>query len=161
MTRKSPWWAALVLCLPFYAQAKEAEYVAGDPELHARVMSVSEELRCLVCQGQSLADSNSEFAVDMREYIQEMMEQGMSDREVIDFMVERYGDYVRYRPPFKSTTVVLWFGPILLLAIGIGVLYFNILRRKKVIAETPLSEEEQRRARALLEDKDKSEDDRA
>ncbi len=143
-------WFAVVLCLPLGIQAKEAEYVAGNPEMHERVMDVSAELRCLVCQGQSLADSNSEFAVDMREYIQEMIEKGMSDREVVDFMVERYGDYVRYRPPFNSMTVMLWFGPLLLLGIGVGVLYYNVLRRKKTIAEIPLTEEEQRRATALL-----------
>ncbi len=159
MIRRSLWFSTL-LCLSLTLQAKEAEYVAGDPEMHNRVMDVSAELRCLVCQGQSLADSNSEFAVDMREYIQEMIEKGMSNREVVDFMVERYGDYVRYRPPFKSTTVLLWFGPLLLLGIGIGVLYYNILRRKKVIAETPLSEEEQRRAAALLK-RDESGDSQA
>ena len=147
-------------CLPWAVHAKEAEFVGGDPELHHRVMEVAGELRCLVCQGQSLADSHSEFAIDMREYIQEMMEQGMTNREVVDFMVERYGDYVRYRPPFKSTTVLLWFGPLLLLGIGIAVLYYNILRRKKVIAETPLTQEEQRRAEALLK-KDEAEDRQA
>ncbi len=159
MIRRILWLTAL-LWLPLGVQAKEAEYVSGNPEMHDRVMDVSGELRCLVCQGQSLADSHSEFAVDMREYIQEMIEKGMTNREVVDFMVERYGDYVRYRPPFKSTTVLLWFGPLLLLGIGVAVLYFNILRRKKVITETPLSKEEQRRAEALLK-KDESGDSQA
>ena len=143
-------WMAVLLSLPFSLQAKEAEYTAGSPEVHDRVMAISAELRCLVCQGQSLADSNAEFAVDMRDYIQEMVEGGMSNREVVEFMVERYGDYVRYRPPFNATTMLLWFGPFLLLGTGIAVLYINILRRKKVIADTPLSEEEHRRAEALL-----------
>ncbi|ALP54646.1 hypothetical protein Tel_16630 [Candidatus Tenderia electrophaga] len=132
------------------AQADEAEYTSGDPVMHNRVMGVSEELRCLVCQGQSLADSNSEFAVDMRQQIQELMEEGMTDREVVEFMVERYGDYVRYRPPLKSTTVLLWFGPALLLGLGIGILYFNVLRRKKQIQDVPLSAEDQRRAAEML-----------
>jgi cytochrome c-type biogenesis protein CcmH len=144
------------LCLPFIwssqGQAKEAEYTSGDPEIHNRVMSVSEELRCLVCQGQSLADSNSDFAKDMRVQIQEMMEEGMSDRQVVDFMVERYGDYVRYRPPFKATTVLLWFGPFILLGIGVAVLYSNVLRRRKQIEEIPLTEEEHRRAAELLKE---------
>ena len=143
---------AALLCLPLFAQAKEAEYVSGTPEIHARVMGVSEELRCLVCQGQSLADSNSEFAVDMRTQIQEMMESGMSNREVVDFMVVRYGDYVRYRPPFKASTVLLWFGPFILLGIGVAVLYTNVLRRRKQIEEVPLTEEEQRRAAELLKE---------
>lgn len=141
-----------LLCLPLWAQAKEAEYASGDPEIHARVMGVSEELRCLVCQGQSLADSNSDFAKDMRTQIQEMMEEGMNDRQVVDFMVERYGDYVRYRPPFKATTVLLWFGPFILLGIGIAVLYINVLRRRKQIEEVPLTEQEHRRAAELLEE---------
>lgn len=141
-----------LLCLPFVAQAKEAEYTSGDPEIHARVMGVAAELRCLVCQGQSLADSNSDFAKDMRVQIQEMMEGGMSDRQAVDFMVERYGDYVRYRPPFKATTMLLWFGPFILLAVGVAVLYTNVLRRRKQIDETPLTEEEHRRAAELLKE---------
>lgn len=141
-----------LLCLPlsYQAQAKEAEYTTGAPEIHGRVMGVSEELRCLVCQGQSLADSNSEFAVDMRAQIQEMMEDGMNDRQVVDFMVERYGDYVRYRPPFNATTMLLWFGPFILLGVGIALLYTNVLRRRKQIDETPLTEEQHRRAAELL-----------
>ncbi len=143
-----------LLCLPLMGpslgQAKEAEYIGGSPEMQARVMSVSEELRCLVCQGQSLGDSNSEFAIDMRAQILEMMEGGMSERQVVDFMVERYGDYVRYRPPLKASTILLWFGPFLLLIIGGGILYFNVLRRRKQIVDTPLSEKDHRRAEALL-----------
>ena len=141
---------AVLLCLPFFTQAKEAEYASGDPEIHARVMGVSEELRCLVCQGQSLADSNSEFAVDMRTQIQEMMEGGMNDRQVVDFMVQRYGDYVRYRPPFTAVTALLWFGPLLLLAVGVATLYINVWRRKVRIDERPLSEEDRQRALELL-----------
>lgn len=141
---------ALLVTVAWTVQAEEAEYMGGDPVMHNRVMGVSAELRCLVCQGQSLADSNSDFARDMRQQIQELMEDGMSDRQVVDFMVERYGDYIRYRPPLKSTTVLLWFGPALLLALGIGVLYLNVLRRKKQIQDTPLSAADQRRAAELL-----------
>ncbi len=138
------------LCCSFAVQAKDAELIGGSAEMQTRVMAVSAELRCLVCQGQSLADSNSDFAKDMREQILEMMENGRSDREVVDFMVDRYGDYVRYRPPFKATTFALWFGPFLLLAVGIAVLYYNVLSRRKQIQEVPLTEEERRRAEALL-----------
>jgi len=145
-----------LLCLPFslpsLVQAKVAEYTSGDPEIHGRVMSVSEELRCLVCQGQSLADSNSDFAKDMRAQIQEMMEGGMNDRQVVDFMVQRYGDYVRYRPPFKATTLLLWFGPFILLGVGVAVLYTNVLRRRKQIKEIPLTDDEHRRAAELLKE---------
>lgn len=153
--------AAIALSLPFASavQAKEAEYIGGSPEMQNRVMSISEELRCLVCQGQSLADSNSEFAVDMRDQIRELMVDGMSNREVIDFMVERYGDYVRYRPPLNATTVALWFGPFLLLGVGIIALYSNVLRRKKAIQQTdaPLSAEEHNRAAELLRGNDSGE----
>jgi cytochrome c-type biogenesis protein CcmH len=142
---------ALCCCLPLWGQAKEAEYANGDPVMHQRVMEISAELRCLVCQGQSLADSHADFAIDMRNQIQEMMEAGKSNREVIDFLVERYGDYIRYRPPFNATTALLWFGPFVLLLIGVGVLYFNVLQRKKQIKDQPLSEDEQRRAEALLQ----------
>lgn len=148
------------LCLPFIvlppAQAKEAEYIGGDPEMQARVMRISAELRCLVCQGQSLADSNADFAKDMRSKVRNLMAQGMSDREVIDFMTERYGDTIRYRPPFKSTTVLLWFGPFILLGLGIAVLYFNLYRRRKQVEDVPLTEEEHRRAEALLRGESKA-----
>ena len=132
------------------AHGKEAEYVGGNPEMYERVMNVSKELRCLVCQGQSLADSNAEFAVDMRTQIQELMETGMTNRQVVDFMVQRYGDYVRYRPPFTATTALLWFGPLLLLAIGVATLYINVWRRKARIDDQPLSEEDRQRALELL-----------
>jgi len=143
---------SVLLCLPFMVNAKEAESVIADPVLHERVMSVSAELRCLVCQGQSLADSHSEFAVDMRQQIHDMMADGMTNREVVDFMVQRYGDTVRYRPPFNAVTVLLWFGPFILLAAGVGVLYFNIARRRKQVVETPLSDGDRRQAEALLKD---------
>lgn len=142
---------AALCCLPLLGQAKEAEYANGDPLINQRVMDVSAELRCLVCQGQSLADSHSEFAVDMRNQIQEMMEDGRSNREVINFLVERYGETIRYRPSLNATTMLLWFGPALLLLTGIGVLYFNVLRRKKQIKDQPLSVEDQHRAEALLQ----------
>lgn len=146
------WLIAVVLSVgALNVHAKEAEYVGGDLEMYERVMHVSGELRCLVCQGQSLADSNADFAVDMRTQIQELMESGMSNREVVDFMVQRYGDYVRYRPPFTATTALLWFGPLLLLGIGVATLFFNVSRRKVQIDEQPLSEEDHRRAMELLE----------
>lgn len=140
-----------LLCLTATAQAGEAEFTHGDPELHARVMDVSVDLRCLVCQGQSLADSNSEFAVDMRDQIKDLMvEDGMSNSEVLNFMMERYGEYVLYKPPLSGKTLLLWFGPILLLLIGVGTLYFNIYMRKKQISDTPLSEEDHLRATEML-----------
>lgn len=144
--------AAALTLLPMLVTAKEAEPTDGDPALQARVMHLSAELRCLVCQGQTLAESNADFAQDMRREIRSKMESGMSDSQVVDYLVQRYGDYIRYRPALTSMTALLWFGPALLLALGIGILYFNLWQRKKRIQEQPLSDEERRRAEALLRD---------
>lgn len=130
--------------------AKEAAPLAEDPRLEARLQALAKELRCLVCQNESLADSNAELARDLRREIREMMRQGRSDREVVDFLVARYGDFVLYRPPVKSTTLPLWAGPFVLLAIGLGVLAVVVRRRRLQAHEPPLSEEEARKAEALL-----------
>lgn len=103
--------------------ADEAKPMAADPVLEARMMAMAEELRCLVCQNQSLADSHSGLAIDLRQEMREMMAKGKSDKEVMDFMVARYGDFVRYRPPFKVNTAFLWMGPFVLLLIALFVLY--------------------------------------
>jgi len=132
------------------AFAKEAVPVAADPVAEARLMHLSSELRCLVCQNQTIADSNAELAVDLRNEIREKIQTGMSDVEIKDFMVARYGDFVLYRPPVKNTTLVLWVGPFLLLAVGGGILVFNLRRRRKQAAEPELSRDEQSMAESLL-----------
>jgi len=132
------------------AFAKEAVPVAADPVAEARLMHLSSELRCLVCQNQTIADSNAELAVDLRNEIREKIQTGMSDAEIKDFMVARYGDFVLYRPPVKNTTLVLWVGPFLLLAVGGGILVFNLRRRRKQAAEPELSRDEQSMAESLL-----------
>src|SRR3954466_431322 len=91
------------------AWAAEAAPAAADPELEKRVNAISEELRCLVCQNQTLADSHAELAIDLKNQVREKVKQGMSERDIVDYMVERYGDFVLYRPPLKATTVLLWF----------------------------------------------------
>ncbi len=120
-------------------------------DLEKRVMDLSSELRCLVCQNQTLADSNAPLAVDLRNTVREQLARGASEREVIDFMTARYGDFVLYRPPFKGTTILLWLGPFLLLAFGI----FLFLRkvRKKGAEQHPLSDEDRERAARLLAEK--------
>jgi cytochrome c-type biogenesis protein CcmH len=128
------------LCLPALAQ---------DPDVEKRVAALAVELRCLVCQNQTLADSNAPLAVDLRNQIREQMKAGASDREIMDFMVARYGDFVLYRPPLKATTVALWAGPFLLLAFGAWLLLRRIARRPA--AEAELSEAERARAAKLLE----------
>ena len=131
------------------AVAKEAAPAAADPALEQRVMTLAAELRCLVCQNQTLADSNAPLAEDLRNQVREKMRRGASDSEIVDYMVARYGDFVLYRPPFKLTTVLLWFGPLLLLAAGFVVLLRRILRRRP--AQDPeMTASERKRAAELL-----------
>ena len=120
----------------------------GNSELDRRVASLAHELRCLVCQNQTLADSNAPLAVDLRNHIREQLEAGKSERDVIDFMVARYGDFVLYRPPFKASTAALWLGPFLLLALGAW-LFLRIVRRKP--EDQVLSRADRERAAKLLE----------
>ena len=125
------WATALLLAgLLATAQAKDAPDVAGDPVLEARVMALGAELRCLVCQNQTIADSHAELAVDLRGQIREMIAKGQSDGQIMDYMTERYGDFVLYRPPFKATTLLLWAGPAVLLLVAVGLL-INVLRRRQ------------------------------
>jgi cytochrome c-type biogenesis protein CcmH len=120
-----------------------------DPALEKRVAGLAHELRCLVCQNQTLAESNAPLAVDLRNQIREQLQAGASEQDVIDFMVARYGDFVLYRPPFKATTLALWLGPFLLLALGIAVLVRRLLRRR--VPGAQLSDAERARAARLLE----------
>jgi cytochrome c-type biogenesis protein CcmH len=129
--------------------AKEAAPAAADPVLEKRVMALAEELRCLVCQNQTLAESNAPLAEDLRNQLRERMREGKSDREVVDFLVERYGDFVLYRPPLKATTVLLWFGPLLLLAAGFAVLLRRVQRRRSAV-ESGVNEADRKRAAELL-----------
>jgi cytochrome c-type biogenesis protein CcmH len=124
--------------------------MADDPELEKRVLKLSQELRCLVCQNETLADSRADLAVDLRNQVREQMRAGKSDQEIIAFLTERYGDFVLYRPPVKPTTYLLWFGPFLLLLGAFLFLFRYLKQRREMIAESPLSEEERRRASELL-----------
>jgi cytochrome c-type biogenesis protein CcmH len=146
--------AVLALLLPMLASAREAPPAADDPVIEQRMLKVAEELRCLVCQNQTIADSHADLAVDLRKRIVEMMRQGKSDREVIDFMVERYGDFVLYRPRFSGKTLLLWLGPALLAVGGLVVLVVTRRRVHSRIEDRELSDEERQRARSLLEGKD-------
>ncbi len=141
----------LAIILPGVVLAREAAPMAADIAIEKRMVAISEDLRCLVCQNESLAGSHAELAQDLRREIRKMIGEGKSDQEILDFMVARYGDFVRYRPPVKPTTWLLWGGPFLLLLGGIGGLVV-FLRRRTQDAPTPgLSEEERRRADALLQ----------
>jgi cytochrome c-type biogenesis protein CcmH len=117
------------------ATAKEALPESSDPVLEARMVSIASELRCLVCQNQTIADSHADLAVDLRQQVREQLRAGRSDREIIDYMTARYGDFVLYRPPFKATTALLWLGPALMLVFGAGVLVVVLKRRSMLSAD--------------------------
>jgi len=124
----------LALCAA-QATAKEAAPEAADPALEARMTRITAELRCLVCQNQTIADSNAGLAVDLRRETRAMLRQGKSDAEIIAYMTARYGDFVLYRPPLKSTTALLWFGPAAMLLLGGAVLIFVLRRRTRLAAD--------------------------
>ena len=134
------------------AGAREAAPLAEDEAVEKRLVAISEELRCLVCQNESLSGSRAELAVDLRRQIREQIKAGKSDSDILEYMVARYGDFVRYRPPLKLTTILLWFGPFLLLAAGSVALVLYLLRRRRTPADASLSIEEQARIAALLGD---------
>ena len=131
------------------AWAAEAPPAADDPALEKRVSELAAELRCLVCQNQSLADSNAPLAVDLRNQIRERMQQGESEGQIVDFMVARYGEFVLYRPPMKAATLVLWFGPALLVAAGLYLLFAHV-RRRRTAGAAELSAADRERAARLL-----------
>jgi cytochrome c-type biogenesis protein CcmH len=134
---------------PAPAAGRQAAPLAADPVLEERMLRLSEELRCLVCQNQTIADSHAGLAEDLKQQIREQIAAGRSDAEVLDYMVERYGDFVLYRPPVKMTTVLLWAGPFLLLAIG-AVTFAVVVRKRRPHAPAPFDEAEHQRARVLL-----------
>jgi cytochrome c-type biogenesis protein CcmH len=126
---------AAVLALPCTVRAKEAPPAAADPVLEARVQRIAAELRCLVCQNQTIADSNADLAQDLRRQVREMIARGQTDAQIIDFMTARYGDFVLYRPPLRASTALLWFGPAALLIGGVIVLVIVLRRRSRMAPE--------------------------
>ncbi len=134
----------------FTADAREAIPVGQDPAIEQRMMKLSEELRCLVCQNQTLADSQADLAADLRQEIRELMQKGQTDEQVKRYLVARYGDFVLYRPPLKWVTWLLWFGPALLMVAGLAALYGVLLRRRRLAADEPLTADQEKRALALL-----------
>lgn len=150
---KRGWLAVFLLCwlsLPAWsAEQQNTVFTFTDPQQEARFQQLTQELRCLVCQNQSLADSHADLAGDLRREVYELLQQGKTDQEIIDFMVERYGDFVRFRPPINFKTFALWFGPAIIVALG-GYFLIRNLRRGKQASVPELSEEERQRISALL-----------
>jgi len=141
----------LGLFLAVSVLAKEAPPASADPALEHRLVVLTEQLRCLVCQNQSIADSHAELAIDLKNQVREKLRQGESDEKIMEYMVARYGDFVLYRPPVKATTFPLWFGPFALLLAALAGLFYYIVRRRHAPPPQPLSEVEQARVRSLLD----------
>ena len=140
----------IVASLPGFAQAREAQPASADPALEERVMNLSRELRCLVCQNETLADSRADLAEDLRNQIREQMKAGKSDKEIVAYLTQRYGKFILYNPPIDPTTYLLWFGPFVLLLAGLFVLFRYLKQRRELITDQPLSGDERRRAETLL-----------
>jgi cytochrome c-type biogenesis protein CcmH len=139
----------VLISLAAAALAKEAKPVE-DPQIEQRMQALTQQLRCLVCQNETLADSRADLAEDLRKEIREQMKAGKSDQEIIAFLTQRYGDFVLYKPPVKATTYLLWFGPFVLLLGGTLVLYRYLKHRREIIQEQPLTAAEHKRAEELL-----------
>jgi len=139
----------VLISLTAPALAIEAKPVE-DPQIEQRMQALTQQLRCLVCQNETLADSRADLAEDLRKEIREQMKAGKSDQEIIAFLTQRYGDFVLYKPPVKATTYLLWFGPFVLLLGGTLLLYRYLKHRREIIQDQPLTAAEHKRAEELL-----------
>jgi len=139
-----------VLLSLFGATLAEDAQPNEDPKIEQRMKTLTEQLRCMVCQNETLDASRADLAENLRKEIREQIQAGKSDQEIIAFLTQRYGDYVLYNPPVKKTTYLLWFGPFVLLIGGTAVLYRYVRKRREMIKETPLSAEERKRAEEIL-----------
>jgi cytochrome c-type biogenesis protein CcmH len=144
------WLMLMVLFVAGPAWAGDARPLGDDPAVEARLKQLAVELRCLVCQNQTLADSNAPLAEDLRREVREMIVKNMSDKDIIDFLVSRYGDFVLYRPPLKTSTTLLWAGPFVLLAAGLVGLAVALRRRGRKVEQAGITDEEHRRVEQLL-----------
>ena len=133
------------------ATPHQAPSTFADPVLEARVLAIAEELRCLVCQNETIAASHADLAIDLRKQIRTKLTEGQSQAQILDFMAERYGDFVLYRPRLKASTVMLWAGPFALLLVAFTALAMNIRRRRQSVVKTELTPAEIERARRLLD----------
>lgn len=136
-----------------FAQSNTASPVSDNPALEKRVLEISNELRCLVCQNQTIADSNADLAVDLKNQVRKQLSEGRSKEEILKYMTERYGDFVLYKPPLNATTVLLWIGPFLLMLLGLVLLIHQIKQRKQALSQETFSAQDIERARQLLDRK--------
>lgn len=145
-------WQMLLLCvfIILTGAGKAAVQQGQDLVVEQRLADIATELRCLVCQNESIAGSRADLAVDLRRQIREQIAAGESDQEILTYMVDRYGDFVRYRPPLKASTLLLWFGPAILLVASVLTLIIYLRRRSQRISRIPLSEQDMQQAKTLL-----------
>jgi cytochrome c-type biogenesis protein CcmH len=146
----------VVLTLAIFSpivRADQAQPLGDDPEVEKRLAKLSQELRCLVCQNETLADSRADLAEDLRREIRTQIKAGKSDKEIIDFLTQRYGEFVLYRPVVGPKTYLLWFGPFVLLLTGLALLFRYVKVRREMIVDVPLTSEEQQRVAELLSTK--------
>ena len=127
-------WIGLFLfsCFMVCAQATEALPAVQDPQREAQMMRIASELRCLVCQNQTIADSHAELAIDLRQQVRELLDKGQTETQIFEYMTARYGDFVLYRPPFKGITILLWLGPATMVLVGLGTLLWVLRRRSRM-----------------------------
>jgi cytochrome c-type biogenesis protein CcmH len=144
--------AAFLLALAGSAFGQASEIARPDPQVEARLKALADELRCLVCQNQTIADSNAPLAVDLRNQIRSQIGQGRSDDQIRGYMVERYGDFVLYKPPFHANTALLWLGPPLLIAVGLATFVMVVRRRKIAAPAAELAPKRRKELEALLQD---------
>ena len=132
--------------------AKEAAPLADDPAVEKRLIAIADELRCLVCQNESLTASRADLAQDLKRELRTLIRAGRTDAEIREYMVSRYGDFVLYRPPVKPSTWLLWGGPFVLMVAGVAVLLVYLRRRDRGMAREELTDDESKRAQALLQE---------
>jgi cytochrome c-type biogenesis protein CcmH len=150
---------AALLCAPLLLPVPPAAAQTGtynpdtpaDPATEARLKSLALELRCLVCQNQTIADSSADLAVDLRREVRAQILAGKSDADIKKYLVDRYGDFVLYKPPVQGNTALLWFGPLLLLVAGIAVWWLFVRRRSAAVRATAITGDEEQKAKALLD----------
>jgi len=145
---------ALMLLLSSSVYAGEAKDLADDPVMERRMINLAEQVRCLVCQSETVASSRSDWSNDVRQIMREKMQAGATDQEIKDILVERFGKSVLFDPPVDRETIPLWIAPFVMLLVGVAVLFFQLRKRRQTVPETQLSDEAQKRAAALLNDEE-------
>lgn len=158
MNKKHLLFVLILVCanFPLSINAVEPNEILKNPQLEMRARMLSKNIRCLVCQNQSIDDSNASLAKDLRRIVREQLVNGASDSEIFDFLVKRYGDFVLLKPPIKPTTYILWYGPLFLFIIGIFASILFLSRRKRILPEPPLTSEEMEKLSKLTLNRNKN-----